>query len=292
MKGVKIVGPRTLAEVLTCMQEAGNKAVLLAGGTDWIIRQRRGTEAAQVIIDLSQVNELNYIRSADGYLEIGATVTFGQIAASPQIWAEARCLAQAAEQIGSQQIRNRATIGGNVANAAPAADSVPALLALDAEALLVKAGAEKRLAVSEVLPGICGGELAGWLIAGFRIPPFKGARSSFAKLGSRQSVSIAKLNLAMRASLDAGGKIQSAGMAIGAVAGTAIRLPAIEETLIGRSCNGSLAAVLADALVIALDGLIAGRASLPYKRQAVRGLAYDLADDLCGQPRERRVKNG
>jgi len=279
MNCFKIAGPRTIAEALAFAAEAGDNAIYISGGTDWLVNGAKKV-AGGLLIDLTQVEELTYIEERADHLVMGAGVTFSRIATNPLVWEKARCLAQAAAQIGSTQIRNRATIGGNVANAAPAADGVPPLMALDAEVLAIKGEIRRWVPMGEAVSDLCGGLMPGTLFAAFRVPLLLNSVSAFVKLGSRSTVSVAKLNLAARIQTTEDGRSRNVRLAMGAAAANAFRVTAVEKLWEGRSCEEALAEELAGGLVTQVDRLLAGRASLPYKREAIRGLAYDLVLDI------------
>jgi carbon-monoxide dehydrogenase medium subunit len=142
--------PATLAEAVAMLEAHGPDARALAGGTDLIIRLRDGTLAPSVVVDLKRIAELRPgIRDRDGRLSIGATTVMTDIAADPRVARDFRALAEAAAVVGSVQIRNRATLGGNVCNASPAADTAPALLVYGAEVVVAGPGGSRRIPVGD-----------------------------------------------------------------------------------------------------------------------------------------------
>jgi len=142
--------PATLAEAVAMLEAHGPDARALAGGTDLIIRLRDGTLAPSVVIDLKRIAELRPgIRDGDGWLSIGATTVMTDIAADPRVARDFRALAEAAAVVGSVQIRNRATLGGNVCNASPAADTAPALLVYGAELVVAGPAGSRRIPIGD-----------------------------------------------------------------------------------------------------------------------------------------------
>ena len=119
--------PRSLKEALDFLGDHGSQTSIIAGGTDLMIAARNGDVASRYVVDVSRLEEMRTIAVTEGTLSIGAAVTYTEIVNSPQIAQWAPILAQAAGYVGSVQIRNVGTLGGNVANASPAADSVPPL---------------------------------------------------------------------------------------------------------------------------------------------------------------------
>lgn len=143
--------PDTLADAVALLAERGPDARVLAGGTDLIIRLRDGSATPALVVDVKRVPELAPgIRDDAGTIVIGATTTMTEIAANPVLRRHARALVEAASVVGSVQIRNRATLGGNICNASPAADTAPSLLVH--EALVVAAGPSgiRRIAVDDL----------------------------------------------------------------------------------------------------------------------------------------------
>jgi carbon-monoxide dehydrogenase medium subunit len=132
------------------LEAHGPDARALAGGTDLIIRLRDRTLAPSVVVDLKRIAELRPgIRDRDGRLSIGATTVMTDIAADPRVARDFRALAEAAAVVGSVQIRNRATLGGNVCNASPAADTAPALLVYGAEVVVARPGGSRRIPIGD-----------------------------------------------------------------------------------------------------------------------------------------------
>lgn len=143
--------PTSLAEALDLLAERGPEARILAGGTDLIIRLRDGSAAPSLVVDVKRVAELEPgIREDAGTLVIGATTVMTDIAAHPAVRRHAAALAEAAAVVGSVQIRNRATLGGNLCNASPAADTAPALLVHGARAVVAGPQGTRRLAVDDL----------------------------------------------------------------------------------------------------------------------------------------------
>jgi carbon-monoxide dehydrogenase medium subunit len=143
--------PATLAEAVALLDQHGPEARLLAGGTDLVIRLRDGTIHPTVVVDLKRVAELDPgIHEVDGRLVIGATTVMTDIAADERVQRHFAALAEAAAVVGSVQIRNRATLAGNICNASPAADTAPALLVFGAEVVAVGPGGERRIPIDEL----------------------------------------------------------------------------------------------------------------------------------------------
>ena len=142
--------PTRLDDAVALLGEHGPEARLLAGGTDLIIRLRDGSIRPRIVVDLKRIAELDgAIREADGHLTIGARTVMTDIAADERIRREYEALAEAASVVGSVQIRNRATLAGNICNASPAADTAPALLVYGASVIVAGPAGTRRIPIDE-----------------------------------------------------------------------------------------------------------------------------------------------
>lgn len=269
--------PRSLSELFS-LRRAG--VTFVAGGTDWIIRNRGRLSDDAVVADLSLIDEMRGISLDGGYLRIGALETMTSLHRSALVRKYASALADAAYVMGSEQIRNRATVGGNVANSSPAADTPPALAALGAEAVAASAEGERRVPVEEIV-GRNRSKLAdGELIKEFVIPADAERISAFLKVGSRSQVSISRINVAA-AACPQGGLYKEARLFVGTL-GVAARRCAAAEAAMGAP---GLEKSLPEALCALAAEAIPGRPTLPYKQSAL----HALAQDLCAKLAERRA---
>lgn len=142
--------PTRLADAVALLAEHGSDARLLAGGTDLIIRLRDGSLQPKVVVDVKRIDELDdAIRETDGHLAFGARIVMTDIAADERVRTDYEALAEAAAVVGSVQIRNRATLAGNVCNASPAADTAPALLVYGARVVVAGPSGPRRIPIDE-----------------------------------------------------------------------------------------------------------------------------------------------
>ncbi|MDB5591748.1 FAD binding domain-containing protein [Enterovirga sp.] len=268
--------PRTVEDCCSALAEA--PAAILSGGTDFFpaLGDRPRPER---ILDLSAVADLAAIRIHDDHVAIGARATWSAIrdAALPPAFDALRA---AAREVGSVQIQNVATLGGNLCNASPAADGVPPLLLLEAELELVSAGGVRQLPLPEFLLGNrCTARRPDEVLTRILVPRGPGtARSSFVKLGARRYLVI---SIVMAAALVevAGGRVRSARVAVGACSAVARRLPELETALVGRDADG-LARHVRPEHLFALTPISDVRASAAYRDQAALELVR-RALDLC-----------
>lgn len=164
--------PHSLVEAVGLLEAHGPDARVLAGGTDLIVRLRDGSATPAVVIDIKRIAELRPgIREADGRVVIGATTVMTDVAASPLVRRHFPALAEAAAVVGSVQIRNRATLAGNICNASPAADTVPSLLVHGASVVAEGPGGTRRIPVDELFVRSGVTTLArGELVTGIDLP--------------------------------------------------------------------------------------------------------------------------
>ncbi len=235
MKKFDYLAPTNLGEALEMLRDRP-EAKPLAGGTDVLIQLKDGRISMDALVSLKRIPELQTLQH-NGKLTIGSAVTTGQIAADKQIQESYTALALGTALIGSVQIRNMATVGGNICNASPSADSVPPLLALGAEIVLANAQGERTVPLNEFYLGP--GETVmqpGELLKEIVVPkPPKGSGSYYLRHTPRAWMDIATVGVAAYISLDKVGKIAKSRIALGAVAPTPIRAVKAESLLQGQS---------------------------------------------------------
>jgi CO/xanthine dehydrogenase FAD-binding subunit len=279
MSATRLLTPRDRSELTAALGEMTRDSRLLAGGTDLVRATTQQRHRPDLIVDLSAMAELDHVTLDDGLLRVGAMATFTRLQADPLVVRHARCLALAAAAVGSLQIRNVATVGGNVANASPCGDSIPALLALGAEVEIWDgAGRTRREPLEAVLAGAGKTTLScGEAIVGFSFAPLDdGVRATFAKIGSRSTLSVARLSVAVVVGYQAAeGRLTTARVALGAVGETAFRDAQVEASLAGHRADSDTAFAFMEQCAAAVCRSIPGRHSLDYKCGAAVGLADD-----------------
>jgi CO/xanthine dehydrogenase FAD-binding subunit len=285
MAKFEVYSPEKKIDLLEYLKKAPQNFRFLAGGTDLIIKIREKKITPDIVIDLSRIKELKYIKETKDEIKIGAITNFTQIAESQIIQKYALCLAQAAASVGSVQIRNGGTIGGNIANASPAADSLPALVALGAKVKIENANGERIEDIVDILVGVEKTSLQpGDVITEIVIPKLDSSyKSAFAKLGRRKALAIARINLAVIFKLDGNDIIQEAIIGLGAVGPTAYRPYDVEKTLIGRKLDSILIEEMGELLSAVVEKKIGNRASMPYKKEAIKGLALEVGEILLSK---------
>jgi CO/xanthine dehydrogenase FAD-binding subunit len=233
--------PGSLAEA--CRRLGADPALLpVAGGTDLMVADRLRRSAVAAVLDLTRIPELTGVREVAGGLEIGAATTFAALGRHPAVRGRFPALAAAAAVVGGWQIQNRATLGGNLANASPAGDSLPVLLALGAVVVLAGPDGEREVASEDFHVGYRRTALApGELVARVRLAdPPPGSHQLFRKVGSREAQAISKVVVAAVGRV-ADGVVAELRLAAGSVAATPVRLRAAESAAVGRPWSDALA---------------------------------------------------
>ncbi len=237
--------PASLAEAMEALRERGEGARPLGGGTDLLVQVKEGHRRPSALISLADVPELAGVHvDASGELRVGARATMQEIGDDATAQQRFSALADGASVVGSYQTRNMATIGGNVCNAAPSADTSPPLVVLGALAHVAGVNGERELPVQELWSGPGQTTLEpGEIVTSFVLPaPPAGAGSHYARHTPRKIMDIAVVGVASYVELDAGGVVQAARIALGAVAPTVVRAPQAEQALVGRALTEEAAA--------------------------------------------------
>lgn len=277
MLGFKVHSPLDLSQALETAQTLAAPVYYLAGGTDIVPKAQNGLLPPGNLIDLSKIAELKTIEEREDNLFIGSLATHSQIQESPLLRRYAEVLSQSCGEVGSPQIRNLGTIGGNCANASPAGDSIPALYVLEAKIHLTGAqNSERTLPIEQFFLGPGKTVLnKGEIISGFSIPKNSQRRGIFLKIGQRKALAISKVSLAFCARIEEQ-KYRGVRIALGSVAPTVIRVPKVEEMLEGQSFSLELAAGV-KAQIIAAARPIDDIRSLAAYRSAMTGVLLEKA---------------
>lgn len=282
MSGLAYHRPQSLAEAVALAGRLGGEARFLAGGTDLIVQMTRGRLAPRHLIALQDVPGLAGI-AVDGGVTLGAAVTHRAIERTPALSGALRCLIEGAEVIGGHQVRNVATVGGNLVNASPAADLTPCVLALEGRVTLVGPDGERELAVGDFVRGP--GETArrpAELLTRVSMPalPPRSA-TAFLKAGRRRAMEIAVVSVAVRLTLDAATeRCLEARIGLGAVAPTAIRALAAERLVEGRPATAEVFQGAGRAAQEACAPIDDVRASADFRRHLV-GVLVRRALERC-----------
>ena len=235
------IRPPSLSEALDVLHEYGERARIIAGGTDVLVELQRHIKLTSTVIDITALPELKYMRVADGMLCLGALTTHNDVIMSAECREHAFVLAQACGEVGAPQIRTRATIAGNIVTASPANDTIAPLLALGAVVVLTSKSAERVVALSDFYLGVrrtvC---LPGEIVREIRVPLLSAQqRSLFLKLGLRRAQAISVINVAFVLTF-ADELITDAQITLGCLAPTVVHASSAEKYLKGKPLNESV----------------------------------------------------
>lgn len=269
----KYLLPGSVEEALDALAHFEGQAPLLAGGTDLLIDFMLSDVKVPAVIDVMRIPGLDRVEIEDDEIVIGACATLTHVARSPIILRSFPHLVEAIKTIGSVQIRNAATVIGNVANASPAADCVPPLLTSDCRVVISGREGEREIDLKAFLHGprqtACSGDE---VILALRIPlPETGRVSKFEKLGLRRAMAIAVVNVAVSITMQ-DGKGERARIALGSVAPTAVRALQAEQRLVGSELDDRALYEASELAVEATSAIDDFRASAAYRRKMVRAL--------------------
>ena len=280
--------PQTLKELASIMKEKDGQIV--AGGTDVIPGMRRGLFSTECLVDASYIDDLRFIEDQGTRMVIGALTTHQEIVESPVLQETIPSLVEAASTIGCHQTRHRGTLGGNIANASPAADTIPALLTYDAEVRLIHSSGERTLPLDDFLegPGKTGLE-RGEIIHSISFVRLKEPwGTAFIKLGLRKGMAISVANAAAALVLDGSGKIADARLALGSVAPTVVRSPGAEALLAGQEPVEDVFHKAAEACLAGIAPISDVRSTEEYRRHSTMVLARRVLATAAAQAKERR----
>ncbi len=273
----RLVAPATLAEALAAL--AAEPALRpLAGGTDLMVVYSMGRLPDRGLLGLWKLAELRGVVVDDTAVTLGALTTYTEVQADATLRAEFPMLVRAAAETGGLAIQNRGTLGGNLANASPAADSSPPLLAYDAELELQSASGARWVRYADFHTGYKRTLLAsGELIARIRVPRAAAETTRahvFRKVGPRRAQAISKVCLAARVDRDAAGRTSAARVALGGVGPVVLRCRATEAALVAGDMDAALAAVATE--IAPIDD---HRSSARYRLQVARNLVATILSE-------------
>jgi carbon-monoxide dehydrogenase medium subunit len=236
--------PADLNEAVGLLAKAGERAQLLAGGTDIIVQLREGLRRADLVIDVKKIPELSRLEFLpETGLQLGASVPCWQIYEDAKIAAAYPALAQAVSMIGGWQIQSRASVGGNLCNSSPAADSIPALIALGATAHLAGPNGRRTVPVAEFCTGPGRNVVQkDELLVAITLPPsHAGSGSAYQRFTPRNEMDIAVVGVGSWIQLDESRqRIEAARIALGAVGPTPMFAQQASEFLTGKEANDEL----------------------------------------------------
>lgn len=287
LKGFEFLNPRSILEACQYLEQYGSSAKLIAGGTDLVVQMKGKLLAPNPLIDLQRVPELSGIQRNGRALRIGALVRHAELERSPLLQGGWAILGEAAHKIGSPQIRNLGTIGGNLSNASPAADTAPALLVLEGELTLASSRGQRRIPIDAFFEGPGMTVLQkDEILKEIWIPEAPlNARTAYLKLGRRKSLDLALVSVAVLLAVDPETKsCQEARVALGAVAPRPIRAKGTEQFLLGKTLEEGVIEEAGRKAREECSPISDIRAQAEYRREMVKVLIRRAIQKALGIP--------
>ena len=264
MRAFDFLSPVTVVEALELLNQHKDSVAIVAGGTDIVLELNERHIRPAVVMDVKRLKELEYITIEDGIVRIGALTTHAAIAADERIKKHVKVLWEACRQVGSPQIRNLGTIGGNIATSSVAGDGLAACVTLDADVTIKSVRGERTMKLDEFLPD-------------------ERTATGFYKLAKRKSLAISVIGAGMVVSVDENGICTYARLRAGALGRYPMPFVAVEEYLVGKKLtmeNVKAALPLMGEHVMTVNK---GRASAIYKKDAVQGAYEHLFEDAVAE---------
>jgi carbon-monoxide dehydrogenase medium subunit len=273
LRRFEIMLPETVEECLRVLGERGGDAKVVAGGTDLLPQLKNGLLKPGCVVDLSAVAPLKALQADKGGLRVGAAVSARTLELDKRVQAGYTSLAESGALIGSVQVRNLATVGGNLCNAAPSADMAPPLLALEAEAVIAGPKGQRRVPLADFFKGVRSTVLgADELMVELAIPaPGPRSGGQYLRHTPRRELDIAVVGVASQLTLS-DGICKKARIALAAVAPVPLRATEAERALEGQAVTPERIAQAAELAVQAARPISDQRGSADFRRHLVRTL--------------------
>ncbi len=274
MRRFEMILPGSVEDCVRALAERGAAAKTVAGGTDLLPQMKNGVVKPACVIDLSGIAALRGVAAANGAgLRVGACATARELELHPDVRTRYRALADGAALVGSVQVRNLATVGGNLCNAAPSADMAPPLMVLDAQAVVASPRGERRVPVSAFFQDVRRTVLAAdeLLVALILPTPPAGSGGSYIRLTPRRELDIAVVGVASQVTV-ANGRCVKARIALASVAPTPVHATAAEQALEGQALTPEVIERAAGLAVEAARPINDQRGSVEYRKHLVRVL--------------------
>lgn len=288
MQELEYERPTTIAEAATLLAADGARA--LAGGTDLIPQMREGRRIVSRVVDLKHIPALTTLeRTSAGGWRIGAGLGIGRLGGSVEFAAEHAALLDAARLIGSLQVHNRASLGGNLCNAAPSADAVPLLIAIGAQAIIVGTAGTRTVPVEAIPAGPGRTTLApGELVAAIELPPLpRRSAARYLRFTPRREMDIAVAGAGVSLTLGPDGKITAARIVLASVAPIPLRVEKAEDLLIGALPTQSVFTAAGDEAAREARPISDTRGSAEYRRELVAVLTRRALTECAQRLGER-----
>lgn len=276
------VSPQSVADCIAVLSEharSGDRVQVLAGGTDLMVQIRSVDNSPRTIVDIKKIAETNRLDIGADEIYIGSAIPSAALFENDELKSKLPGLIEASDLIGSTQIQGRATIGGNLCNASPAGDSIPAMIAVGAVCDIANADGGRQLPVEEFVTGVGQNALEdGEFLLGLKVPT-PGANSSDAYLRfiPRTEMDIAVAGCGVSLTVESDGTCSAARVGIGAVAPTALLVPGAADALIGSQLDDAALRAAGEACTAASSPISDKRGTADYRRRVVAVLCRRAA---------------
>lgn len=295
MREFKYYSPKNLDEALKILETDNKETCLIAGGTDVILAINEKEIKPEKVVNLKDLEELNYIKEDDEYIRIGACTTFTKLSTNSTILKKARALAQASSKVGSTQIRNLGTVGGNIVTGSACGDSVSALVALGTRLVIKSSKGQREISLKDFyspnpnprydgcyknLVGIAKDEI---LVEIYFKKAQNNEYSAFRKLGKRKALAKSILTVGMKVEFDDANKVKSSTIALGAVGRHPYSIPSAEKIIEGKLLTDNTINECLDEISNIVLSKIGNRASCPFKKESVKGIAREVFESIIDQ---------
>ena len=289
MKYLEYFEPKTIQDVCLLLSKFGKEASILAGGTDLVIQMRKGRLSPKHLINIKKIKGLDVISEEEGGFRLGVLVTIADVATHSGLQLALPIVVSSAKSIGSLQIRNVATIGGNLCNASPAADMSPSLLVLEAEVRIAGLQGSRSIPITDffVGPGKVDLHTDEFLVEIIIPNASKNTKMVFYKLGPRKAMDCAVVSVAVAISLNQSTKeCEKARIALGAVSQTPVRAREAEKLIEGKVVDEIALSKIAEAVRQEIYPISDVRASAEYRYETATNLTIRAIKSLAKSSEE------
>jgi len=289
MVSVVYEAPDSIEGAVNLLAKSDIPAHVLAGGTDLIIQTNGSSDAERLIVDVKKIAGMTDANLTDAGLELGPSMSCAAFTERDDIKAVYPGLVEAAYLIGSTQVQGRASVGGNLCNSSPAADTIPALIANGAQCVIAGPGGERTVPVEEFVTGVGKNCMKkGELLKQITVPrPAANTSDAYLRFIPRTEMDIAVAGAGVSVTLDDSGTCTAARVGIGAVAPTALLVPEAAAALVGSKLDDAALQAAADAASAASSPITDRRGTVEYRRQVV-GVLVKRAASIAAE----RAKGG
>ena len=271
MVAVVYEAPTSVEDAVSLLANSSIPAKVMAGGTDLIIQIKPLVNEERLVVDVKKIPGMLDATISDSGLDLGPSMCCAALSARDDIKAVFPGLVEAAYLIGSTQVQGRASVGGNLCNSSPAADTIPALIAVGAQCVIAGPSGDRTVAVEDFVTGVgqnCMGD--GELLRTIHVPaPAANTKDAYLRFIPRTEMDIAVAGAGVSVTLDDNGVCTAARVGIGAVAPTALLVPAAAEALIGTTLTDDALKAAADAASAAASPITDRRGTVEFRRHVV-----------------------